>query len=149
MGVHVRDLLLDKPLFLTDVGFSHTTPLGMVLAARVMAPDGITMTTGAALPVGVLSAAERLRFLQDVTKLGPNADFRPLSAEQASEMAASVIRTCLQAGAAEHIEYIEPRVGRGPGREQAGLPPARPVGRNAPCPCGSGRKFRKCCGRRR
>lgn len=26
------------------------------------------------------------------------------------------------------------------------LPPAR-VGRNAPCPCGSGKKYKKCCGR--
>jgi uncharacterized protein YchJ len=25
------------------------------------------------------------------------------------------------------------------------LPPV-PVGRNQPCPCGSGRKFKKCCG---
>ena len=24
--------------------------------------------------------------------------------------------------------------------------PVRPVGRNAPCPCGSGRKYKKCCG---
>ena len=32
--------------------------------------------------------------------------------------------------------------GRAPGR-QAG---AVKVGRNAPCPCGSGKKFKKCCG---
>ncbi|MEM7581916.1 MAG: SEC-C metal-binding domain-containing protein [Acidobacteriota bacterium] len=23
------------------------------------------------------------------------------------------------------------------------------IGRNEPCPCGSGRKYKKCCGRRR
>ncbi len=28
----------------------------------------------------------------------------------------------------------------------AGAPPALKVGRNDPCPCGSGRKFKKCCG---
>jgi len=27
------------------------------------------------------------------------------------------------------------------------LPPARKVGRNDPCPCGSGHKYKKCCGR--
>jgi hypothetical protein len=27
--------------------------------------------------------------------------------------------------------------------------PGRKVGRNAPCPCGSGRKFKRCCGRPR
>jgi SEC-C motif domain protein len=26
-------------------------------------------------------------------------------------------------------------------------PPARTVGRNAPCPCGSGKKYKKCCGK--
>ena len=33
-------------------------------------------------------------------------------------------------------------------RAQSSGPPARSVkvGRNAPCPCGSGRKFKKCCG---
>jgi uncharacterized protein len=25
----------------------------------------------------------------------------------------------------------------------------KPVGRNEPCPCGSGKKYKKCCGRRR
>jgi len=37
------------------------------------------------------------------------------------------------------------------GREPAPVIPFRreqpKVGRNAPCPCGSGRKFKKCCGR--
>ena len=25
------------------------------------------------------------------------------------------------------------------------LPPSKKVGRNAPCPCGSGKKYKKCC----
>ena len=33
-------------------------------------------------------------------------------------------------------------------RSQAGRPRAGPVtGRNQPCPCGSGRKYKKCCSR--
>ena len=28
-------------------------------------------------------------------------------------------------------------------------PRPRPVGRNEPCPCGSGKKYKRCCGRRR
>src|SRR5437764_3440116 len=54
VGVHVRDLLRDEPLFLVDVGFSASGAPGYVLAARIMAPEGITETTGAALPFGVL-----------------------------------------------------------------------------------------------
>src|SRR3972149_373742 len=30
--------------------------------------------------------------------------------------------------------------------DQAAVPPASKVGRNAPCPCGSGRKYKKCHG---
>ena len=58
LGVHVRDLLADEALFLVDLGFSRTATVGMILAARVMAPEGVTITTGAALPVGILSAEE-------------------------------------------------------------------------------------------
>ena len=58
VGVHVKDLLRDESLFLVDVGFGSSAPLGMILAARVTVPEGIAMTTGAALPFGVLSAAE-------------------------------------------------------------------------------------------
>ncbi len=33
-------------------------------------------------------------------------------------------------------------------RAPAAAPAAKPPGRNAPCPCGSGRKFKNCCGRK-
>jgi uncharacterized protein YecA (UPF0149 family) len=32
--------------------------------------------------------------------------------------------------------------------EKAKAPGAAPPGRNDPCPCGSGRKFKACCGRK-
>lgn len=32
-------------------------------------------------------------------------------------------------------------------RPSASPPPAKPPGRNAPCPCGSGEKYKNCCGR--
>jgi SEC-C motif len=149
VGARVRDLLRDEELFLVDVGFSHTAPLGMVLAARIMAPEGIHMTTGAALPVGVLSAEDRFGFLQGIVAAFKDADFRHLTPTEASEVAANTIRTCLQLGAAAHIEYTEPRPRRRGSRVSAASPPVRRVGRNEPCPCGSGKKFRKCCGARR
>jgi len=148
VGVHVRDLLRDEPLFLVDVGFSRTASVGMVLAARVMAPEGIGMTTGAALPVGVLSPAECGRFLAGLKATFKGMDFGNLSPEEASELAATVIRTCLQQGAAERIEYVEPGHGCRPGRAPEALPSARRIGRNDACPCGSGRKFKRCCGAR-
>jgi len=33
-----------------------------------------------------------------------------------------------------------------PAGNTGGQPPMRKVGRNEPCPCGSGKKFKKCCG---
>lgn len=149
VGVHVHDLLRDEPLFLIDVGFSQTACPGMILAARVMTPGGIGMTTGAALPVGMLASTERTRFLQSIKTIFKDRDFRRLPPEEASELAATVIRTCLQQGAAAHIRYIEPRLGRGNGRISAASTLERRVGRNEPCPCGSGRKFKHCCGSRR
>ena len=35
----------------------------------------------------------------------------------------------------DNAEKVEPRKG------------ARPIGRNDPCSCGSGKKYKKCCGR--
>jgi hypothetical protein len=147
VGAHVRDLLRDEPLFVVDVGFSRTASRGMVLATRVMAPEGIWMTTGAALPVGVLPAAAQAGFRQDMAEDFPGMDFRRLSPQQASELSARIIRSCLRQGAAEHIQYVEPTKlpgGRGP--VSAAAPAARPVRRNQPCPCGSGKKFKHCCG---
>ncbi len=37
---------------------------------------------------------------------------------------------------------------RGLDPDKALNPPTRPVGRNDPCPCGSGKKYKHCCGRR-
>ncbi|MDB5308199.1 MAG: hypothetical protein JWO38_2401 [Gemmataceae bacterium] len=147
VGVHVRDLLRDELLFLVDVGFGQTAPAGLVLAARIMAPEGIGMTTGAALPVGVLSPDERARFLDGLKATSRGMDFGDLSTEQASAFTTTVIRTSLRQGAAERIRYVEPGGGSHPGHGPH-LPPARPVGRNDPCPCGSGKKFKRCCGAR-
>ncbi|HEV3386943.1 MAG TPA: hypothetical protein VG097_19150, partial [Gemmata sp.] len=100
VGVHVRDLLRDESLFLVDVGFSRTAQVGMVLAARIVAPEGIRMTTGAVLPVGILSLAKRTQFLDGLRDIFAGKDFGNLSPEEASDWATSVIRSCLRQGAA-------------------------------------------------
>ena len=50
-GVHVADLLGGATPFLFDIGLSQSAEPGLVLATRLVAPDGLTMTTGAGLPV--------------------------------------------------------------------------------------------------
>jgi len=53
---------------------------------------------------------------------------------------------------ASRVEWLDPQDGRG---DVGGAPvgkmtpagrPARKVGRNDPCPCGSGKKYKRCCG---
>jgi hypothetical protein len=142
VGAHVHDLLREETFFLADVGFSQSAPLGMVLATRVIAPEGIAMTGGAALPVGVLSEAERDRFL---ARLAPNRGeaFRNLSPEAVSKITTDIIRTCLREGAAERILYTEPGGGAPASALSAAPGPIHP---NDRCPCGSGRLFKNCCG---
>jgi hypothetical protein len=148
VGVHVRDLLRDETLFLMDVGFSRTAPVGMILASRIMGVEGMYMTTGAPLPVGVLSAAQRRQFVELLKQTADISDFREPSPEQSSHLATTLIRACLRHGAATSVEYREPRSAPTRGRPAPGARSEVRHGRNDRCPCGSGRKFKHCCGAR-
>jgi uncharacterized protein len=69
----------------------------------------------------------------------------PLTAEKNDELLQWMF-----AGAARAYRYFEPdrRKAAESAREGAAgyVRPAPKVGRNDPCPCGSGKKFKKCCG---
>ncbi|MHC4574224.1 MAG: SEC-C metal-binding domain-containing protein [Planctomycetota bacterium] len=68
-------------------------------------------------------------------------DFR---SEQKADLTASIIRLCLEADASSRIAYE----GAEGNPEIIPFPAGNSrVGRNAPCPCGSGKKYKKCCGR--
>ncbi len=49
---------------------------------------------------------------------------------------------------ADLYNYLRRRLGKNdlPALHPASLTPSKKVGRNDPCPCGSGKKFKKCCG---
>ena len=154
MGVQVSDLLRNESLFLMDVGFGNSAVPGLVLAGRIMANEDFAQTTGAALPFGVPNAAQRallVRGLEAIYK----GDLSQLSPEKSSGLSATIIRGCLETGAMEHIRYDEPgampeggrrRTASEPFRGSAGAAAPRRVGRNDPCPCGSRKKFKHCCG---
>jgi hypothetical protein len=44
----------------------------------------------------------------------------------------------------ERIDFVEQNKSLS---KTKSIPPSRRVGRNDPCPCGSGKKYKKCCGR--
>src|SRR5262249_26964602 len=118
------------------------------------APDNITMTSGAPLPLAAVprgGGGDTLRQLVHTAKslLAPSR-----TPEEKSEATAALIQSCLHEGPKSEIEYTEPGTLVQPTPRRAGRPAAvsgsiARVGRNAPCPCGSGKKFKHCCGARR
>jgi hypothetical protein len=135
-GVTVRDLLSNETIVIVDMGFGSTAKPGLIFASRLLFHEGFAMTGGAALPIGVLPEGQR----QSVTKMlakaaTPDDDghFDP----------APLIRACLEHDCSSHVQYQEPTK-RLDGRHQISGSIGQ-IGRNDPCPCGSGKKFKKCC----
>jgi hypothetical protein len=152
-GVAMFDLLRERPQFIVDVGLSQTITPGAILASRVVPFADFTMTGGAALPVPDAAA---LAFVQrravSVVKRLNITSMSSLTPEQDTELTATLIRACLECGAAEIVAYQEPSKRLQPRPAPAmrsRAAPAGRVGRNDPCPCGSGKKFKKCCGAHR
>jgi hypothetical protein len=140
-GVTVRDLLSDGTILIADIGFGSTAQPGLIFASRLLFHEGFAMTCGAALPVGVPPEDQRRAITETMAKaaaLGEEGYFDP----------APLIRACLSQGCSSHVQYQEPtgrQVGRQPASERIRSSKA---GRNAPCPCGSGKKFKHCCMRK-
>jgi hypothetical protein len=140
-GVTVRDLLSDRIILIVDMGFGSTAQPGLIFASRLLFHEGFTMTGGAALPVGVPPEDQRQAITEKMAEAAaPDEDgyFDP----------APLIRACLSQGCSSHVQYQEP-TGRPVGGQRAsGRIRSSTVGRNAPCPCGSGKKFKHCCMRK-
>ena len=135
-GVTVRDVLSNKTILIVDVGFGDTGQPGLVFASRLLFHEGFAMTTGAALPISVLPEDQQ----QPVTKMlvkgmAPDKDgyFDP----------APLIRACLKQGRSSQIQYQQPTERLAERQRTSGS--LRSIGRNSPCPCGSGKKFKNCC----
>jgi hypothetical protein len=105
--VHCRDLLRDRAVVMMDVNLSRTARAGVVLATRIFAPEGISMSTGATLPFGMTSPEERAELTRRIRGPHSSADIDNLTPTQLSDMTASIIRRCLQRGAAEHVSYLD------------------------------------------
>jgi len=115
-----------------------------MLASRIIPIEGFLTTGGAALPVDPAAGRKILDELRRIKQTPETFDFKRISALQEAELAALVIRTCLSSGMSSHVAYAEPG-----GQTRSPTEPAKAPrpGRNDPCPCGSGKKFKLCCGR--
>ena len=140
VGVHVRDILYGRRHFLADVGLSQSAAKGTVLASRILQAEGFIMTTGAALAVDAdtLAKISRLPALKDAPR-----NLAMMSRQKLAGVASTIIRLCLEGDSSRSIRYegVDEDTGNG-GAAATGT---RRVGRNDPCPCGSGRKYKKCC----
>jgi hypothetical protein len=143
------DALSGETIALMDVHLSKSIAGGIegLLATRTAPLGGYWITTGAPLPVGdrktvemLLKTIRRGNLLEDTTSAGKH------------KLATAIIRACLDSGAAEHIRYEggeeeEKQFGKArsitevKGRQ-------RHIDRNDPCPCGSGKRYRRCCMRK-
>jgi hypothetical protein len=157
-GIHAIDLFREGDrIFIADLLFSQTADPGMLLAGRLTPLPGFFMTTGAALPILPESCEGFKRLLlQDRKRALPD-----LPRKEEAELSGAIIRLLLQNNSSAHITYGREgedeawRDGLDPGSDAArddaasfdGQPGLRKIGRNAPCPCGSGKKYKKCCGR--
>jgi len=140
-GVRGLDGPEKAPIVIVDVGLSATAQRGLALATRIHSPgEGWWMTTGAALP---LCGEAVDRIARALEKYQRRYGVEPTE----QEMMTMIVRACIASGASRQIAYA--------GFGQQGLPePVTPVsrsepkvGRNDPCPCGSGKKYKKCCGK--
>ncbi len=143
-GVRATDLLRDREIFLIDMGMSSCPGIeGGALATRIIPIGEFWMTSGAILPMDG-NAVEG--FLIDML----HEDYHMTSVDDAletPEFVLAVVRSCLKSGAADLVRYEDQ------GEEDSGSlgtavrPIPRRPSRNAHCPCGSSRQYKRCCGR--
>ncbi len=142
VGVQVNDLLGNKQFLLIDMGFSETSVEGVVLATRILPFEDFTMTSGAPLVVEPQTLEKIFDFAAQ--EFGSeDGEYINFDMRQRVDLTATIIRLCLQAETDTQIEYQDVET------EPVTQPLSREtrVGRNEPCPCGSGRKYKRCCGR--
>lgn len=148
LGLVMRDLVRGERLFLVDVGLSLSGRVGGVLASRVLDYGTYFTATGAALPLSppTLEAVRRevlRRFGRELEALGV------LDKEGDAELGQLTMRTALARGANRQVVTMGPGDALTPPFLSPGAPMTRAspkVGRNERCPCGSGKKYKKCCG---
>jgi hypothetical protein len=146
VGVIVEDTLRGGTHFMADVSFGDTARKGYLLAGRVIAMDAFLMSTGAMLPVAGRGAQRLADVLEH--EVPRDTDFTRLTPAQQADLTTQMIRACLEGGAAEHITYATPGEAPERGRWSFEQPGRVRANRNDPCPCGSGRKYKSCCGKR-
>jgi hypothetical protein len=155
LGVETVDLLRNEPRLIADESFSRSASPGALLAGRIVDMSEFSMTTGAMLPVTPEGLKEIWHRLQNNRENINSIDPTTATFEQEAALSTLIISAALKHHASSRIRYAGPGESEGDEDDLRGLPSSkstastsdRRISRNDPCPCGSGRKFKKCCGR--
>ena len=142
IGVQANDLMEDKEFLIIDMGFSETAIKGIVIAARILPFEDFVMTSGAPLPVDPETLSEILDFALQQSG-SADGKYVTVDMQEKADLTAAIIRICLERDSSYQIEYEDV----GTESVTAPLRSGTRIGRNAPCPCGSGKKYKRCCGR--
>jgi hypothetical protein len=142
VGVQADDLLGDRRYPIIDMGLSKTGVKGLVIATRLLPFADFVMTSGAPIPIDPKVTEEILDHINQ--QFGSeDGKYITLDMQQRADLMTTIIRLCLGDNMTAHVRYQDietPHVLQPLEREAH-------VGRNQPCPCGSGKKYKRCCGR--
>lgn len=145
VGVNCRDILRGDGGTIVDEGLGNTAVPGVVVAGRLVVLPELSMTTGAALAVDADTLEDIQSMLEDGAHGVGHGDFNNLAHHEASALTAMIIRRLLARGTP--TRGTTPGPGRRAESSRNPQSTARRPSRNEPCPCGSGRKYKRCCGR--
>lgn len=141
VGTRIHDLIGGKQFLLVDLGLSTTAEKGLVLATRLLPFEDFVTTSGAALPVDLETLEEILYYVFEHYGT-EDGEYIDIDLRREADMTAAIIRICLEANASDYIQY----------EDVENIPVPSPIHReirvvrNVPCPCGSGKKYKRCCG---
>jgi uncharacterized protein YecA (UPF0149 family) len=104
------------------------------------------MSTGACLPLDATALLSLSETMVGVFSEFEVEDRNLLDPQFAERISSHVAATCLDHGSAERIVYLNNPSDALPALRELPPPEFLNYPRNRPCPCGSGRKFKHCCG---
>lgn len=138
LGIKVRDLYSQEISFVVDLNLAYTAEPGLVFASRLLKFDGFSAACGAVLPISVMNASE----IDNLSNLFAESTIP--DREDGRFDPAPLIRACLKDKGLSTVEYRD-TTSLTMRKNQSTNDIGSPLGRNSTCPCGSGKKFKKCC----
>jgi len=130
VGVQVYNVLRDHRFLLLDITLSHSAYVGLLLAAHIITIDGLHLTTGAGLPILDQKVGRKVyAALADENETFDEANITGVYTTKITRILMEYIASIGRQAESQSFERVSQKVPR-----------------NAPCPCGSGKKYKICCG---